>query len=288
MVQALNLQVQDLNIAVTRAGDTKSPALLLLHGWPQARGLYDGVMDALAADFHVLAPDLPNIGESRGAPSPAEKTILADIVLAAAEKAGAHHITIAGLDVGGMIAFAAARDHGERIKGAVVMNTVIPGLDPWRALLADPRVWHFALHNTPNLPETLVAGRQSIYFDFFHDYLSADPKRISRELRDQFAAAYARPEALKAGFDWYRAMEADAKRNAISRRIETPVLYVRGLSERGDREARDIEPYLEGLRSAGVERVQCRVVKDCGELIPIEQPSAFVEIIRSFAQEVAH
>jgi hypothetical protein len=39
--------------------------------------------------------------------------------LAAAESADVHHITIAGLDVGGIIAFAAARDHGARTAAAV-------------------------------------------------------------------------------------------------------------------------------------------------------------------------
>jgi pimeloyl-ACP methyl ester carboxylesterase len=282
MAETINIQVDGLNIALSRAGDVTRPALFLVHGWPQARALYDGVIDALAADFHVLAPDLPNIGDSRGAPSSAEKLTLADIVLTAAEKAGARRIIIAGLDVGGMIAFAGARDYGERITGAIVMNTVIPGVTPWEKLLTDPRVWHFAFHNTPELPENMVTGRERIYFDFFHDFLSGDPKRISRELRDQFAAAYARPEALRAGFDWYRAMEIDAKRNARPKHIETPMLYVRG-----DADKRDIEPYLEGLISVGAEHLQSRIIEDCGELIPIERPSRFLEIVRDFATNVA-
>ena len=42
------------------------------------------------------------------------------------------------------------------------MNTVVPGLGPWEDLLANPRVWHFALHQIPGLPETLVSGRELI------------------------------------------------------------------------------------------------------------------------------
>ena len=276
--KALVLEVDGLSIALSAAGDVKNPALLLLHGWPHSRALYHGVLEELAADFYVLAPDLPAVGESRRLPVASDKKTLADIVLKAAESAGAKQILVAGLDVGGMIAFAAARDHGERIAGAVVMNTVIPGLAPWAELISDPHLWHFAFHALPYLPETLVHGRKRVYFDYFHDYLAGDPARIPRELRDTFAHAYMRPEALKAGFDWYRAFEDDAKRNAECKRIDTPVSYVRG-----DAGGRSIEPYLEGLKAGGVERLDGRVIADCGELIPVEKPAEFVALLKELA-----
>jgi pimeloyl-ACP methyl ester carboxylesterase len=280
--RTLTLPIDGMSLAINVAGEAAKPALLLLHGWPQSRALYDGVLDDFAGDFHVLVPDLPAIGESRRPPPAADKATLADIVLRAAEKAGARDVVVAGLDIGGMIAFAAAREHGARIAGAVVMNTAIPGLDPWDRLVADPEVWHFAFHALPQLPETLVQGRQRAYFDFFHDFLAGDPKRIPPVLRDTFARAYARFEALEAGFDWYRALPADAQRNAESKRIETPILYVRG-----DADGRPIQPYLDGLRAGGVRRLDGRLIADCGELAPVEQPSDFVAVVREFARDCA-
>ncbi|TIQ36293.1 MAG: alpha/beta hydrolase [Mesorhizobium sp.] len=277
MAERVTIPVGRLNIAASRAGDAKKPALILLHGWPHSRALYDGVLDALSVNFYVLAPDLPNIGDSNGAPSSAEKTVLADVVLKAAESADAHDILIAGLDVGGMVAFAAARDHSERIEAAVVMNTVIPGLDPWEKLLADPRVWHFAFHKVADLPETLVTGRERAYFDFFHDVLAGEARRIPEALRADFANAYSRPEALKSGFDWYRAMTADACRNAKPTGIEKPLLYMRG-----DADKRPIEPYLEGLKAAGVSNVHSRIIEGSGELLPIEAPAEFIQALRDF------
>lgn len=110
MKRLVTLRVRDLSIATSAAGESSQPALLLLHGWPQSRALYDGVLDPLSADFFVLAPDLPGVGGSRGAPPSGDKAILADLVLAAAETAGGRDIVVAGLDVGGMIPFAAARE----------------------------------------------------------------------------------------------------------------------------------------------------------------------------------
>lgn len=272
------LEAGRARIATTRAGTTDRPALVLLPGWPHSRALYDGVVEELSDAFLVLAMDLPDIGDSRGAPPSAQKSALANLLLTAAENAGARDITIAGLDVGGMIAFAAARDHGERISRAIVINTVVPGLEPWEALLADPHVWHFAFHAIANLPEILVRGRKRVYFDFFHDVLAGDPAKIPDALRERFAQAYERPEALKAGFDWYRAMASDAKHNAKPKAISAPILYIRG-----DADGRSIEAYRNGLKTAGVANLDTRVVAGAGELLPIEAPAAFIEIIRDFA-----
>src|SRR5262245_44630191 len=93
MPQFVTLHARQITIAASVAGTARRPALLLLHGWPQSRALYDGVLESLSADFFVLAPDLPEIGDSRGGPASGEKAILADVMLAAAEGAGARDIT---------------------------------------------------------------------------------------------------------------------------------------------------------------------------------------------------
>jgi pimeloyl-ACP methyl ester carboxylesterase len=111
------IELDGLDLAASAAGSAGDPAILLLHGWPHSRALYDPVVDRLGERFHVLAFDLPAIGDSAGTPTSAEKERLADVLLTAAEQAGAHSIVMAGIDVGGMIAFGAARDHGSRIKG---------------------------------------------------------------------------------------------------------------------------------------------------------------------------
>jgi pimeloyl-ACP methyl ester carboxylesterase len=105
-----------------------------LHGWPHSSALYDGSSTNLR-DAHVLAFDLPGFGASHGMPESGEKHVLADLILSAAEKLGAKSIALAGLDVGGMIAFAAARWQAPRLSAAVVMNTVIPGLEPWSQII---------------------------------------------------------------------------------------------------------------------------------------------------------
>ena len=113
------LRISDkLSLRYVKLGE--GPALVLLHGWPLTSAVWQPVIEPLAADHHVLAFDLPGIGQSASPiQAPTRKEEIAQLVIGAAQAAGAHHITVAGVDVGGMVAFAAARDFADRIRGAV-------------------------------------------------------------------------------------------------------------------------------------------------------------------------
>jgi len=283
MAQSDHITINGLRLSCRKAGKPSQPCLALLHGWPQTSLAWEGVLDELGQDHYALAFDLPAIGDSRGAPPSAEKTVLAGLMLNAAEKLGGRDIILAGYDVGGMVAFAGARDHAARIKGAAVMNTVIPGLHPWTRILSDPRIFHFALHNIPALPETLVQGRERKYFDFFYDAMAADPKKLGSETRSAYARGYARSEALKAGFDWYRAMVKDAEHNSQPTSFTVPILYLRG---DGGAAASDIEDYVQGLRQAGVSDLETGILPHCGEYAPEEAPQELIAALRAFRRRI--
>lgn len=62
--------VDGLSIFYREAGPRDAPTLLLLHGFPSSSHMFRDLMPALAADFHLVAPDYPGFGIS-DAPSPA-------------------------------------------------------------------------------------------------------------------------------------------------------------------------------------------------------------------------
>src|SRR5687768_4888363 len=96
------IECAGLRLGASLSGNPSDPALLLLHGWPHSKEAYDQVIDELSPHHFVLAFDLPAIGDSQGLPRSAEKIELANVLLTAAELAGAHSIVVAGFDVGGM------------------------------------------------------------------------------------------------------------------------------------------------------------------------------------------
>jgi pimeloyl-ACP methyl ester carboxylesterase len=158
----------------------------------------------------------------------------------------------------------------------MVMNTLLPGIAPWEEILADPRIFHFALHALPELPEILVAGRQRQYFDFFYDFMAGDKAAITEDARNEYAVAYQRPESLTMGFDWYRAMADDAKHNSRKKQIDVPILYVRG-----DADGRKPDEYLPPIREMGARNIEGKTIPG-GEYVAEEAPEQLIAAIREF------
>ncbi|MEZ2329251.1 alpha/beta fold hydrolase [Mesorhizobium sp. RCC_202] len=278
------VEVEDQTIAIRKAGPPDAPGLLLLHGWPQSSYAFEAIIDRLASDQRVIAPDLPGIGASQGVPKSGEKAYLARLMGRLVDACGLRQVIVAGHDVGGQIVFAMLRDKPSELSGAVIMDVVIPGVAPWEKVISNPHIWHFAFHAIEALPEMLVRGHERAYFDFFFDILAKEKSTIPAEARDIYAKAYSRPESLKAGFDWYRAFTEDAKANAAPAGgpIDTPVLYLRGSAETGE-----IADYLDGLKRAGLSRVKSDIIADSGHFAADENPSALAARLARFRREIS-
>jgi pimeloyl-ACP methyl ester carboxylesterase len=64
MIAYRNIPVNGLNLFYREAGNPKSPAILLLHGFPTSSHMFRNLIPQLATDHHVIAPDLPGFGFS--------------------------------------------------------------------------------------------------------------------------------------------------------------------------------------------------------------------------------
>ena len=231
------VQAEGSAIHVVEGGSAGAPAVLFVHGWPECSAAFGQVMHLLADRAHVLAMDLPGIGGSPAPPTSGDKRTLARYVRGVIAALGLERVSLVGHDIGGQIVYAFLHAFPTDLRRAVIMNVAVPGVAPWTEIKHNPAIWHFTFHAIPELPETLVSGRQAAYFAYFYDRLSASPGGVSERAARGYAEAYARPEALRAGFDWYRAFPQDERNNiAVERQtVDTPVLYLRGTKDPGTR-----------------------------------------------------
>jgi pimeloyl-ACP methyl ester carboxylesterase len=272
--------VGEHRVHVAESGDPGGRPFLFLHGWPESSRAWAPVMARAGDRARILALDLPGVGESAG-PSDGSTADLARIVHEVAVALDLRPLTLVGHDIGGMVAYSYLRRYPD-VDRVVIMDIVLPGVDPWEEFLRLPVLWHFAFHNVPGMPEHLVQGHQGEYFRYFYETLAARPEAITESAREDYAAAYASDAALTASFAWYRAFTRDAEANrdlAAGPPVTTPVLYLRGEQERGG----DIAGYVTGLGQAGVTNLEQATVPGCGHFPHEEAPDLLWKLIARFA-----
>jgi pimeloyl-ACP methyl ester carboxylesterase len=235
-----------------------------------------------SAYFSKMTRAVPGIGESTGGATDGSKRQLAAAVRGLVETMDLQDLTLVGQDVGGMVTYAYLRTFPD-LRQAVIMDVVIPGIDPWEQVLRNPYLWHFAFHSIPELPEMLVQGHLREYSDYFYDAISADPAKITAEARAHYAQAYSTDSALTAGFNWYRTFAGDARVNKEATGqapTATRLLYLRGENEGGH-----LEDYLGGLRAAGILQVEGAVVPNAGHFTQEEAPEDTWRLIADCAAD---
>ncbi|MBR1268622.1 alpha/beta hydrolase [Bradyrhizobium sp. AUGA SZCCT0222] len=123
--QSRYFQSQGLKLHFTDWGNAQAPPLLLVHGGLDHSRSWDYLARALAADYHVVAPDLRGHGDSGWAFGSSYS--LADHVydLTGLVKAeGFDKVAIVGHSMGGMVSLTYAGAFPERVSKLVVLDGV--------------------------------------------------------------------------------------------------------------------------------------------------------------------
>ena len=257
--------------------------VVLLHGWPQSWYEWRHVMPRLAAEYQVIAPDLRGLGDSsRPLGGYDKKTVGNDIWRLVHDVLGIEQFFLVGHDWGGPTAYAVAAAHPESVRKLVILDVTIPG-DGSPNISQGGRRWHHAFHQTPDLPEALIMGREDIYFTWFDRNYGARPDAISQEDIDEYLRVYRQPGALRAGFSFYRAIPRDVADNAAiaaSFKLPMPVLALGGDRSWGRR-----QEVIESMRRMAT-NVQGGVIENCGHWMPEEQPEELLRHLLGFFKAV--
>jgi pimeloyl-ACP methyl ester carboxylesterase len=270
-------RVNDVMLHYVVAG--QGDPVVLLHGWPQTWYEWRKIIPALAAHYTVIAPDMRGIGDSSKPVSGYDKRTVADDIYKLVRKLGHEKIVLVGHDWGGPVAYAYAVAHPADVRKLVILDVGIPGGSTERAFpFRRGGVWHMQFHNVRDLPEALVAGRERIYLSWFYR-TAYNPTAISEEDIDEYVRCYSAPGALRAGFEYYRAVFDDAEHNkdGPNNKLKMPVLALGGERGFGAIAKRSMEQLAENVRGG--------VIEKCGHWIPEERPEYLSEQLLAFFAE---
>ena len=180
----------------------KGPAVVLIHGYAETSLMWKPVIPILAQRFTVIAPDLPGIGDSSIPADGMDMKTAATRVHALVRSLGVQKAEVVGHDIGLMVAYAYAAQFPSEVTKLVVMDAFLPGVAGWEDVYNNPGVWHFRF-NGPT-PELLVKGRERTYFEhYWNDFAADKTHSIPEAERRTYAAAYARPGRMRAGWSYF-------------------------------------------------------------------------------------
>jgi pimeloyl-ACP methyl ester carboxylesterase len=209
--------------------------LILLHGYAETSLMWRPIIPALAKRFTVIAPDLPGIGDSDIPADGLDMKSAAIRIHDLAKSLGVQKAEVVGHDIGLMVAYAYAAQFPAEVTKLVLMDAFLPGVAGWEDIYNNPKIWHFRF-NGPT-PEALVQGRERTYFNYFWDDFAADKNHsIPESDRKAYAAAYARPGRMHAGWAYFVSFLQAAKDFAqlSQTKLTMPVLTIGGDKSLGE------------------------------------------------------
>jgi pimeloyl-ACP methyl ester carboxylesterase len=253
----------------------KGPAVVLLHGYGETGDMWAPLAAELVRDHTVIVPDLRGIGLSSHPASGYDKKTQAGDVAGVLDTLKIDKTDLVTHDIGNMVGYAFAAQYPDRVTKFVLMDAPLPGIGPWDQILRSHALWHFSFWGPD--AERLVAGRERIYLDRFWNEFSADPKNFSEASREHYAKLYARPGAMHAGFEQFKAFDQDALDNQAllaKGKLTMPVLAIGGEKSFG--------PTMAVVMRAAAINVQELTIPNSGHWLMEEQPKATVAAVRTF------
>ncbi|MFF8569118.1 alpha/beta fold hydrolase [Streptomyces albidoflavus] len=274
--------VDGVQLHTVTGGD--GPPLLLIGGWPQFWYQWRLVMPSLAEHFTVIAADPRGSGLSDKPESGYDSTTSAAEFHRLMEILGHDRFSVIGHDIGMWTGYAMAADRPGPIERMVLVDAIIPGVSPSPPLLSDRRtsdfLWHFNFNRAHGINEQLVTGREDLYFGHQFATKAATPTSIPAEAVDTYVQALRLPGALKASFEYYRAIDQilEQTRTRLQKKIDIPVLAVAGDALGGENMEKEVRTIASNVTGAVV-------IPDCGHYVPEEAPAAFVRAVLPFLED---
>ncbi|AUG80611.1 Alpha/beta hydrolase [Kitasatospora sp. MMS16-BH015] len=245
-VTPFELRLGDHAFQAYSAGPRTGELVLLLHGFPEFADSWGPALPALgAAGYHAVAVD--QRGYSPGArPEPvaayAVPELVAD-VLGFAEALGAERFHLLAHDWGGLVAWALAARHPERLRTLAVLSTPHPAaLHEALGLANDQaeRSRYVQLFRAPDhaAERVLLAEEAAALRGAYRGHLPEE--QVTRNVERLVAGA------LTGGLNWYRAVEGTLRVEAGP--VTVPTLYVWGTEDQAlGRDAAELTAkYVEG------------------------------------------
>jgi haloacetate dehalogenase len=187
------------------------PPILLLHGFPQTKAIWEIVAPALADRFTVVASDLRGYGQSSKPHGKADHSTYSKRSMAADQHAlmkalGHEQFFLLGHDRGGRVSHRVAMDFPESVSRLMVLD-ISPTLTMYENTTMEfaKGYWHwFFLIQREPIPETLIGANPEFWLKN-HMGRHAGTEIFTPERWAEYLAGASNPESMHSMCEDYRA-----------------------------------------------------------------------------------
>jgi pimeloyl-ACP methyl ester carboxylesterase len=259
----MNLTINDINMAFDDRG--AGPAVLLIHGFPLNRRMWQPQLAPLAAaGFRVIAPDLRGFGESDAPATGYSIERFADDLIALLDALQIERAVVGGMSMGGYILMNLLERHPERIAAACFIATKSSADD-----------------------QAGRARRSAMAAEA--ERLGANPIiKIFAELLFADDTMHSSPELIARVTSWMRGADPKGLAGALlamrDRKDYTPLLsgFRQPSLVISGAEDRAASPDAVRLLTAGLPCCQSRVIDKAGHMLNLEKPEEFNAALLQF------
>lgn len=265
----MKIKVNHLNIAFDQAGS--GIPLLLIHGYPLNRNLWEYQRSGLGDIAHMIIPDLRGHGESeaellteKGSPIYTMEQLADDCVALLDDLKIREPVVIGGLSMGGYVTFAFYRKYPARVAGLILAATRVGEDTPEGKANRDKAAELARQSGASAIAESMLPKMLS------PKTLQSNPELVSRVL------AMMKNTSVSGIIGVLMGMKARQDTFPLLPKIDKPVLVLHGADDQ-------IIPLQESQQmAASIPNARLEVIPDAGHLLPLEQPELTNKAMREF------
>jgi haloacetate dehalogenase len=283
----ISIASQDGPIDIACQVGGSGPPLLLLHGFPQTKAIWEGVAPKLAKHFTVVAADLRGYGQSskpHGKPdhSSYSKRSMASDQHALMKALGFDQFFLLGHDRGGRVSHRLAMDFPESVLRIMVLD-ISPTLTMYENTTMEfaKGYWHwFFLIQVEPIPEAMIGANPEFWLKN-HMGRHAGTGIFTPERWAEYLAGACNPQSMHAMCEDYRAAASidlvhDRADRAAGKKLAMPLHVLwgeHGLVNKCFKPLEDWEVVASKVTGKAVA---------CGHYIPEEMPAVLIAEAKQF------
>jgi len=263
----MKLTVNGISMAYDDCG--KGPALLLIHGFPLNRGMWQSQLEPLSgAGYRVIAPDLRGFGESDAPAGGYSMDGFADDLIALLDALKIDRAMVCGMSMGGYILQDLLERYPERVRAACFIATKSSADDE------EGRARRSAM-----AAQAERLGSDPIVKTFAQILFAPDTNNARPNLIDQVTSwmRATNPSALAGGL---LAMRDRNDYTPLLPRFRQPSLVVFGAEDHA------IPPKALELFTSGLPDCKSGIIPGAGHMVNMEQPELFNETLLTFLKGI--